>query len=386
MRKQKRNKLPTTKLVKEICLEILVKLPIKAILRFRCVSKLWCSLIDDLHFTSTHLKNQHKLQDESRLLVLEPHEMCDRNQLGAIRRSDTFRRMSKHEFGDDWSIHYHATGYINGVLCVKKYITAEVLPVQIFLWNPSIRKALEIPLPRAAKSKAIIDNIDCAFGFDPITNDYKIVASLYIRGEHHFPKFVEIYTLSKNSWKFFEKEKYPILWDKYRPKAYLNGIIYWMGIDLLENTPKGKFSHLVSFNVDKEALNYIDLPDCEIFDDPDHERFPIVLDQSIAIMDIYPKYTSIWAMRENSWFKRYTINLQLFQKCVFLKSNGNLLHRGEQGGVSSYHLESTKVKGISKSYKVVSYFTSAYMESLVLLNGFDDRNVFTFPNGEKNFT
>ncbi|XP_074306289.1 F-box protein At3g07870-like [Silene latifolia] len=286
--------------------------------------------------------------------------------------------MSKHELGFYSPINYQVVGYINGVLCVKKYIAAKTEPIQIFLWNPSIRKAVEIPLPRIVQSGF---DTECAFGFDPITNDYKIVASLYFHGENYFLKFVEIYTMSKNSWKFLETEKCPSLLDKHHPKTYLDGLIYWIGIDPIENTPKGKFSHLVSFNVDKEALNYIDLPNCEIFGGTNHERFPIIFNRSIAIMDIYFEHTNIWARENNTWAKKYTINLRLFQKYVYLKSDGNLLHCGEQGGVNSYNLESKEVNVVAKSYKFVPSFTGCYMESMMLLNGFDDRNVFTFPNG-----
>ncbi|XP_074320974.1 F-box/kelch-repeat protein At3g23880-like [Silene latifolia] len=384
MGKKKRNKLSNkSTLPEEIWGEILARLPIKPILRFRRVSRLWRSLIDDPQFTSMHLKTL-KDRQESRLLVLEQHVTCTTKQLCTIRRADTFRQMSKHKFSVGYYTDYEATGYINGVLCLKKYMKDYKELAKIFLWNPSLKKAFDVRLPQLAESIGNFD-IDCAFGYDPIKKDYKIVASLHAQDEVDFPKRVEIYTFSDNYWERVTLKKGPCFWDKEAPKSYLDGVIYWMGIDPNKTTTKGKFPHLVSFHVGNEVFNYIELPNCDIIDTQSHERFPSILDKCIALVDIFPDYTNIWVMRGSSWSKQYTFNLQLYENCFYLRSDGNLLFGGEKGGAFSYNLRSQEKKLLAKSYMKPPIFTSDYVESFELrVDGYEDQVVFSFPLEELN--
>lgn len=382
MVKQRRQIRPTTTLPQELCLEILARLPAESLLRCRCVSKLWCSLIDDPCFASTHYEKCQNNQEKSRLLVLEPSDMGESKQLCTVRSRDKFRKISKFEMYTTWYEHYQAVGCINGMLCMKRYIS-ETQVIQIFLWNPSIRKALELPSPEMLTAEVRFD-IDCAFGFDHVRNDYKVVASVYIGGGLHIPRFVEIFTLSTCSWKTVNIDRGPCLWIHGCPKVFLNGIIYWSGIDILKSTVKGRFSHFVSFDVVSEVFKYIDLPDLEHPNVWEHERFPINFDQSIGLMEIFETYTQIWVLEDvegmvQSWTKRYVINLQLLHKYIYFKMDGELFFAGEKGGVSSYNIKNQEMKVLAKSYKLSPVFTTNYMESLALLKGVPDKNSYIFP-------
>ncbi|KAK9683167.1 hypothetical protein RND81_10G120500 [Saponaria officinalis] len=251
---------------------------------------------------------------------------------------------------------------------------------QVFLWNPSINKAINVPLPQLQNSRGKFD-IDCAFGFDPITNEYKIVASFYVLYESQFPKFVDIYTLSNDSWRNIDMNDIPYLWVKDAPKCYLNGFIYWVSNDPMKTTLKGRFPYFVSFDVSKEVFKFINLPNCELINEVCHERSPIELNGSVGLIDTYLNYTNIWVMDQSisSWTKLYKISLPLFHKCLYLKEDGNLLHAGEHGGIYLYNLETQEKKVVAKSYKITPFFIRAYEESLVLYKGLDDRNTFCFP-------
>ncbi|XP_048496457.1 F-box protein At1g52495-like [Beta vulgaris subsp. vulgaris] len=276
--------------------------------------------------------------------------MGESKQLCTVRSRDKFRKISKFEMYTTWYEHYQAVGCINGMLCMKRYIS-ETQVIQIFLWNPSIRKALELPSPEMLTAEVRFD-IDCAFGFDHVRNDYKVVASVYIGGGLHIPRFVEIFTLSTCSWKTVNIDRGPCLWIHGSPKVFLNGIIYWSGIDILKSTVKGRFSHFVSFDVVSEVFKYIDLPDLEHPNVWEHERFPINFEQSIGLMEIFETYTQIWVLEDVE---------------------------GEKGGVSSYNIKNQEMKVLAKSYKHSPVFTTNYMESLALLKGVPDRNSYIFP-------
>lgn len=152
---------------------------------------------------------------------------------------------------------------------------------------------------------------------------------------------------------------------------------------MLKATPKGKFSHFVSFNVLTEVFRYINLPDCDLAKE-EHERIPVNLDESVALMEIFETHTQIWVMEElegivQSWTKRYTINLQLLYRCLCLKMDGELFYVRKHGGVNCYNIKNQETKVLAKSYNFSPLFTSVYVESLALLKGNASNNVMELP-------
>ncbi|XP_059655597.1 putative F-box protein At5g62060 isoform X2 [Cornus florida] len=63
----------------QIILEILKELPVKSLLRFRCVSKLWCSTIDDPIFIDTHQTRSHTRPHGTNTLALVSDSQFDQN-------------------------------------------------------------------------------------------------------------------------------------------------------------------------------------------------------------------------------------------------------------------------------------------------------------------
>ncbi|XP_021775774.1 putative F-box protein At1g32420 [Chenopodium quinoa] len=269
---------------------------------------------------------------------------------------------------------------------MKEYISKNKL-YNILLWNPSIKKAFVLP-PTFGSFEDQRFVVDCAFGFDQVINDYKVVVSFYKRSDINIPKIVEIFTLSTCTWKNVKKFDGPYYWVQGGPKIFLNGKIYWLGIDIQKATPNGIISHFVSFNVRNETLKYVKLPNCELPNalghERDVERFPINLAQSISLMEVFNTHSQIWVMEgvenmEQSWTKRHTINLQLLHKCLYFKIDGELFFAGNKGGVNSYNIYNEETKVLVKSYKLSPVFTSVYMESLALHNGVRQGTLISFP-------
>ncbi|KAI3832447.1 hypothetical protein MKX03_020681, partial [Papaver bracteatum] len=53
----------------DIVLDIIVRLPVKPILRFRCVSKAWCKLLKDPDFVKKHLNHANEMNRFSVMLL-----------------------------------------------------------------------------------------------------------------------------------------------------------------------------------------------------------------------------------------------------------------------------------------------------------------------------
>ncbi|EYU32835.1 hypothetical protein MIMGU_mgv1a023169mg, partial [Erythranthe guttata] len=72
-RVDKRSKTMHGDLPEEIIEEILLcNLPVKTLLRFKCVSKQWRSLISSKHFVERHLAKNSSSLDHRKLVVLHP--------------------------------------------------------------------------------------------------------------------------------------------------------------------------------------------------------------------------------------------------------------------------------------------------------------------------
>ncbi|XP_059451019.1 F-box/kelch-repeat protein At3g06240-like [Corylus avellana] len=171
-------------LPKEVITDILSRLPVKSLMRFRCVSKAWCSLISTPNFISTHL---------NRSLSNSPHQpylfVCHCWTLHTVllypsdpeieQKGDFFANPSDRiELRDPSNNEYslHLVGSSNGLLCLATLNFDNEVGLCV-LWNPSIQKAIYLPKPNLGFDRSL--NKSFGFGYEPTTDDYKLVRLVY---------------------------------------------------------------------------------------------------------------------------------------------------------------------------------------------------------------
>ncbi|KAM7460943.1 hypothetical protein LguiA_029064 [Lonicera macranthoides] len=167
----------STIIPKEIVLEILKELPVKTLLRFRAVSKLWRSIIDDPIFINSHLTRSYTRTGGIRILcqyiefsILKIYSTDPQGgspvpfpafpvgiQLGYRGRSD------------DLDIDYYTflrLQSVNGLVCRKNCI-----------WNPSTRESFDLPpISIDANGETRCSGFKSyLLGFDSVTKQYKVV-------------------------------------------------------------------------------------------------------------------------------------------------------------------------------------------------------------------
>ncbi|KAK4254127.1 hypothetical protein QN277_009552 [Acacia crassicarpa] len=197
----------------EIINNILIRLPPKSIVRFRCMCKEWKNLFKSPSFIAQHY--HHLLDCENHFLLLHEHScgyegFPDHNDRRPSslhlldRKMETVEVLSmpsSSAFGRKWRI----IGSCSGLLCVEVYNRARKSP-SLWLWNPLIREARKVPRTRNDWRVSRI-----GFGFSSVANDYKIVR-FYVSGSKLAKKKVdgvyrrysvelEVYSLSTSSWK-----------------------------------------------------------------------------------------------------------------------------------------------------------------------------------------
>ncbi|KAL8048394.1 hypothetical protein ABFX02_07G062000 [Erythranthe guttata] len=211
----------------EIIEEILKRLPVKPLVRFRCVSKSWLSIISSPVFIKLHLDTSLKnntTHSHTRLICVSADPQNHFRIFPLRHLMD--EEETETETEPITSVSYNAgypdvpmriVGSCRGMVCVA--LNEE----KFYLWNPSIRRQILLP-PLNIRPEFDFYMKD-GFGYEEFTDDYKVVAILFCNS-HAGPFKVEIFSLRANAWKRIEDFKYGNPLDN--SGVCLNGKLHWL--------------------------------------------------------------------------------------------------------------------------------------------------------------
>nr|XP_023892793.1 F-box protein CPR1-like [Quercus suber] len=355
-------------LPEEVVLEILHRLPVKSLIRLRCVSKSWNSLITSSAFINSHLTRSFSLP--SNKLIVRHYNNDSFDQIQNTEFPLTSRRIQ----------HFILIGSANGLFSLheqERYI----------LWNPSIRKFITLPKP-CITVKAHGSYIGCcrqAFGFDPRTNDYKVVRiafpSRINKSEEAKPPLIEVYSLNEGCWRITSASFPPDinLTNWCSPAASLNGAVHFAAEYVYK--PSGPL--VLSFDLHDEVFHVIPLPNVTFkWANNVHTS---VIGGSLSLLFHYVRHAdnkccAIWVMKEygvvDSWTKQFTVDLNgggEIIRVLGLQKNGNILVEAILSGpscceLSSYDPKSEQVKNLGICGRSYYFHVGNYMENLGLLD------------------
>jgi F-box interacting protein len=172
-------------------------------------------------------------------------------------------------------------GSINGIFCLHKWDEYDIS--KITLWNPATQEIKLIPPSLVVESVVssipsfIKDFVNLfglsnvhGFGYDNVTDDYKIIRSVYFLCNINGPledsqantfldDFWEIYSLRSNSWRKYDVVDMPSsMYCIDGTQVYMDGVCHWLS---QENCPSGIC--LVSFNLSNEKFAITHVPSNE---------------------------------------------------------------------------------------------------------------------------
>lgn len=123
----------------DLIVDILSRLPVKPLVRFRCVSKPWCALIDDPDFIKLHLNRSINTKSHLNLILND----CSLSSVNFDSLDNATKLKSPLKWTD---FGIEVLGSCNGLICL--YNSEE----DVCIWNPSTRKHRKLSVNNPDKS------------------------------------------------------------------------------------------------------------------------------------------------------------------------------------------------------------------------------------------
>ncbi|KAF1877694.1 hypothetical protein Lal_00040412 [Lupinus albus] len=152
--------------------EILLRLPVKSLLRFKCVSKQWLALISEPYFCNSHtlrLYRTSRVFPSSILHALSDSRNCQVIPLKTINVSDSFKF---HNVNVPIGMVIQSS---NGLLLIQRItLDGDEAEVEYFVCNPTTNKSVPVIFPTQQLSSSVISLFIC---FEPWKSlHYKLVS------------------------------------------------------------------------------------------------------------------------------------------------------------------------------------------------------------------
>ncbi|KAK9699584.1 hypothetical protein RND81_08G183300 [Saponaria officinalis] len=285
---------------------ILPRLPVKSLLRFKCVSKSWQTLISSPDFIRLHNHHAHS-SDRNRFII-------------STYQSSTYFHILNLDSPLDRPpiLHYPKTETLNSdvlatiVASCEFFLLILVKPFRgsykLFLTNPSTRSYHEIPCQKLAISLIFVK-----FGLyhDKANDDYKVIRIISVSDNEDNPSGCTwetmIYSFKTNSWRLVERKLKP---SRFYNVLNLNAYVVNNLLHILLTTINhgNENVRIGCFDIQAEQwTNDIPLPDYNLY----NYRLR-VLDGSLCVLGNEGFRTgaySVWVMKDG-WVKLMSMDIK----------------------------------------------------------------------------
>ncbi|XP_071926338.1 putative F-box protein At1g47790 [Coffea arabica] len=318
--------------------EILKKLPTKSLLRFKCVSKRWCSMIEDPVFVDAFRVRSH---NRSASLLIRKNHYRKLNNGGVRKVNDFFlvdlkgnsAPLPVPSYLETLTFPYEEVDgtiikdepflhFVEGLVCINNII-----------WNPTTRKIMDLP-PRKLNQNEDTNVVAGSYfwcvsaeyflGFDYSTREYKVLSISRTGSKiNHGRKnawdttddqvYAEVLTLGTNSWRNTNFSLPQDLESDFSvmTNCTINGIIY-----LVIHRHRYRYAPqsycLLTFDLSNEKFQLLPIP--KGFDYSDHacevgERFALIEQLSRTIWILQDSESGKWTEEDFLWPQDWYKNL-----------------------------------------------------------------------------
>lgn len=271
----------------DLMIEILTRLPVK----FKCLSKLYSSIIQGRNFVDSFLS-----YSSNRPCVLFSFTTARELVLYSAtttHTSSTTSTVANHVMTVPGNMLRIRTPLVRGLVCYS------IRRNQHVICNPSTRQLLHLPHNQTWKEDDFAEYL--LFGYEPISNRFKVISIL--TGSWDLEHQFWIFTVGDgNSWRKIQDIPYP-----YRPVfecplgVCINGVLYYKAYTK-SHYDSGTIQ-VVSFDLNSEKFSLIKLP-------PDSSKIPKLIDfqGKLAFIDHIVEEIRVWVLENDEWsFKSYNL-------------------------------------------------------------------------------
>ncbi|XP_059654785.1 putative F-box protein At1g50870 [Cornus florida] len=268
---------------RDIIFRILKDFPVKNLLTLRCVSKLWCSIIDDPLFVQIHHIQSHTRPEAINLLLrYEKQNSC----LYSLHPEGGLASYILTLLDKEISTPFQS---INGLVCIENSI-----------YNPSTREFKTLPrlrvnVPCDVTTTKVTTPVDVStkffLGLDPSTSKYKVLAlcRLFSNASEHAQVQFKILTLGTNLWREIDTSELRLD----IPQLYMAYAKGYCIADVIYITSKGDSKDvIIAFEVGSEKFRIIRLPDGANTE----TCFVIQVNEHLALID--GRISAIWILED----------------------------------------------------------------------------------------
>ncbi|XP_058202746.1 F-box/kelch-repeat protein At3g06240-like [Rhododendron vialii] len=229
-------------LPQEILTDILSRLPVKSLCRFKSVSPSWNSLISGSEFVKAHLNRPKKTNyDEQKIIIITSSSTAyNLHSIDFAGVNLTIVTVDLPESSSEIKV----LSSCEGLLLVNRYDDSN------FLLNPSTRECKELPpfpfaLPRVRLYSANVYGV----GYDSFTDDYKVVIFSYFRTLSSAERdtiIVAVYSLKTNAWRRIQ-DSHDYVLQKTSGGVFVNGRLHFV-------CWRNESCVIVAFNLSEESF------------------------------------------------------------------------------------------------------------------------------------
>lgn len=260
-------------------------------------------------------------------------------------------------YGNDFKI----VGSCNGILCVYEY------GYIMSLWNPSIRGKLNQPYLASCPSHYSMNKVAIGFGFNSVTDDYKIVLISYSEFKEP-PENSYVYAVKTGTWC---EIAFPttLFYNLSSQACFDNGAFHWLADCHSVGSNDAARHYILTFDLSTHVFGTIELPE------PNWETNKLaIMKGSLAAISTGHANSVIWLReyKNTPWYEFYKSKTTRFisDKIFEVTTNGNIfLHTYYSAPPVVYDLETeveTRIKGFNESSPKVD--VEKYVETLELFN------------------
>lgn len=250
----------------EILLEILSRVPVKDLMRSRCVSKSWNSLVFDPTFIKLHLQRSSK---NSHILITFVNHHVDYGDLIQMIRGA--QPCSIHGLLENPSsivdgclnYGYHVMGVCNGLVCLfDEYFVDDISKFGLKFWNPTTR----LMSGRFELSPDLQHFKSFGFGYDDWSDTYKVV-QLFLDVKSQKTE-VKVYCLGDTCWtNILTCTAFPIR--RFENGRFVSGTINWLALRKFDSKRPWRNqwrNHCInefiifSYDLRSETYRYLSIP------------------------------------------------------------------------------------------------------------------------------